>query len=44
MHKPEDYLIVALFLLGALALLPGLALAAPLFALALWVMDRSERD
>lgn len=44
MHKPEDYLIVALLLLGALALLPGLALAAPLFALALWLMDVSERD
>ena len=44
MSRPEDYLVVALFLLGAVALLPGLAIAAPIFALALWVMDVSERD
>ena len=44
MNKAAGYLVVALFLLGALALLPGLALAAPLFAAALWLMDFSERD
>ena len=44
MNSAEDYLVVALFLLGAVVLLPGLAIAAPFFALALWLMDFSERD
>ena len=44
MSRPEDDLIVALFLLGAVVLLPGLAIAAPFFALALGLMDVSERD
>ena len=44
MSRPEDCLVVALFLLGAVVLLPGLAIAAPFFALALWLMGVSERD
>ena len=44
MNRPEDYLVVALFLLGAVALLPGLIMAAPFLALALWLLGRPERD
>ena len=44
MFSPKDYLIIALFILGSIALLPGLAIALPVFGLALWLMDLSERD
>jgi len=40
----ENWLIIALLLLAAAALLPGLLLAAPFLALALWLLGRPERD
>jgi hypothetical protein len=44
MNSGENWFIIALLLLGAAALLPGLIMAAPFLALALWLLGRPERD
>lgn len=44
MNNVEAYCVVAAMLLGAIILLPGLILAAPFFAIGLWILERSERD
>jgi len=44
MNSAENWLIIALLLLGAVALLPGLIMAGPFLALALWLLGRPERD
>ena len=44
MNSAENWLIIGLLLLGAVALLPGLIMAAPFLALALWLLGRPERD
>ena len=44
MNNVEAYCVVAAMLLGAIILLPGLILAAPFFAIGLWILGRAERD